>query len=237
VINNVYVYHFTKKENVDSILHNGLKHGTKYNTLGSQLRIGANYFWFSPEHDLMNCKSNKDYECLQIYIDSNYCIIGNMDLISSAFVNFMLEKKNESVYDYRKLVALFDSSAIKYDYYENGLFRAPEIIIQQEISPDYIKVIDPLEISGSFPNNREIYNEKLKHKLQDLTPPDVHHSNIYSMIEYLNEKDVIKKVALHDDAVGLLQSYIINDNHEFFTIELSCNKESNNYINEYITIE
>jgi hypothetical protein len=223
MINNVLIYHFTKKENVESIFQNGLKHGTKYNTLGSQLRIGANYFWFSPAHDLMNYKDNEDYECLQISIDSKLCIVGSMDLISSAFVNFVLEKKNESLYDYKELVKLFDLSAVNYDFYENGLFRAPEIMIQNDISPDSIKVINPLDIIGSFSNNREIYYEKLKQKLCALTLSKAELTDIHSTIKYLEKNDIIKKIALHDDSFGMLQSYIVNGSKEFFTIELTCN--------------
>jgi len=43
----VPIYHFTKKDNVESILMSGLKHGTKFNTLGSQLRIGAIFLAFT----------------------------------------------------------------------------------------------------------------------------------------------------------------------------------------------
>jgi len=218
--NNIFVYHFTKKQNITSILQNGLKHGTKYNTLDSQFRAGANYFYLTPSHDCMNYKNNNDYECLQISVDKNLCVVGNMDLISSAFYNFMMEKKNASLYNYRKLVKMFDSTAVAYDFYETGYFRTPEAIIQNDILPNVIEIIKPNEVTSNFINNRELYNKKLEQKLYELTLSNVQFKNIYTMIKFLEENKIIKKIALHDDSFGLLQSYIVNDTSEFFTVEL-----------------
>jgi len=217
---NVLIYHFTKKDNIESILQNGLIHGTKFNTLGSQLRVEANYFWFSPTHHLMNYKDNKDYACLEISIDSNLCVIGNMDLISAAFVNFIMEKKNESLHDYKELVKQFDASAVKYDAYKNGLFRAPEIMVQGKIPPSFIKIINSLTTAGAFLNNREIYNENLKQKLLAFMPQTEQLDDTIAMVANLEKNSIIKKISLHDDSFGMLQSYIVNDSNEFFTIEL-----------------
>ena len=223
--NNVLIYHFTKKDNVESILQDGLKHGTKYNTLGSQLRINANYFWLSPAHDLMNYNNNEDYTCLQISINSDLCVVGNMDLISSAFVNFVMEKKNKALYNYKELVKQFDSSAVKYDFYKDGLFRAPEIIVQEKINPSAIKVINPLATMGSFLCNREIYNKNLRQKLLSLMPSKEQYDDTRTAVAYLEEKGIVKKIALHDDSFGMLQSYIVNDSKEFFTIEIKQTDE------------
>ena len=212
----ISIYHFTKKENVNSILSIGLKHGTKFNTLGSQLRIGANYFWLSPMHDLMGYK---DFECLEISIEENLCIVGNMDIISSAFFNYMMVKQGNSLHDYTELVKLFDSTAVAYHSYQNGYFRTPEIIVQKDITPENIKVIKSSEVIGKFSNNRKLYNENIKSKLLTMTNNKLH--DINSMISYLEKNEVIKKVALHDDSSGLLHSYIIKDTNEFFTIELN----------------
>jgi len=229
VNNNVLIYHFTKKDNIESIFQNGLKCGTKYNTLGSQFRDGANYFWFSPAHDLMNYKDNEDYACLQISINSGLCIVGNMDLISAAFVNFIMEKKNESLHNYKELVKLFDSSAVKYDFYKNGLFRAPEIMVQEEIHPNSIKVINPITTKGIFSCNREIYNENLRQKLLALMPPKEQFTDTHTTVTYLEENGIIKKIALHDDSFGMLQSYIVNDSKYFFTIESKQTSPKNNF--------
>jgi len=214
------------KENVESIFQDGLKQGAKYNTLGSQLRAGANYFWFSPAHDLMNYKDNEDYVCLQISINSGLCVVGNMDLISAAFVNFIMKKKNESLHDYKELAKQFDSSAVKYEFYKNGLFRAPEIMVQEEINPSSIKIINPLSTTGAFSRNRETYNENLKKKLLALMPSQEGFIDIHTMVVHLEENGIIKKIALHDDSFGRLQSYIINDSKEFFTIELRIDNSS-----------
>ena len=217
---NAVVYHFTKKENVEAILNKGLLPGTKYNTLGSKLRFGANYFWLSPAHDLMNYKNNIDYECLQVTVNEKLCIVGNMDLISSAAVNFFMSKKGNSLYEYQVLAKLFDETSVNYRSYEEGLFRAPEVIVQKEISPKNINIIKSSEVKEKYAHNRKIYNERIRNKLVILS--DNRFSNISSTISYLEEHSKIKKVATHDDSFGLLDSYIIMDTNEFFTIEQRC---------------
>ena len=49
----ITIYHYTKRENLDAILTQGLIPGTKFLTLGSKLREDANYFWDSPMSDAM----------------------------------------------------------------------------------------------------------------------------------------------------------------------------------------
>jgi len=172
----------------------------------------------------MNYITNDDYECLQITVDENLCIIGSMDLISSAFVNFIVEMKNESLYDYKALVELFDSTTVKYGSYINGHFRTPEIMVQSEICPNAIKIVRPSEIPCKYPQNREIYNENLKQKLFSLVSPEMRFLDVNSTAKYLEENEIIKKMAVHDDSFGMLHSYMVNDTNEFFTIETTCSK-------------
>ena len=218
----VSVYHYTKKTNVDKILSKGLIPGTMFNTLGSRLREGANYFWLSPDHDKMGCKNNDDYACLRIIVDEKHCIIGNMDIISAAFFNFIMEKRGESHYEYKELVKLFDMTAVKYNSYEEGLFRAPEIIVQKEIPPGNIKVVNPSEIVGIYPNNHSIYNERIKNKLMELTGKNF--SPINELIGNLEKSGKIMKIAEHDDSnsVQLLHSYLIKATNEVITFEVTA---------------
>jgi len=219
---NISVYHFTKKENIESIFQNGLIHGTNYNTLGSPLRKGANYFWLSPAHDLMGYKGNDEYICLKVTIDTDFCIIGNIDLISSAFYNYVMEKQGRPLYNYSTLVKLFDTTAVSYSSYKIGHFRAPEVIVQHEISPEHIEIATFSEGFDSFADNYKVYYDNLKSKLSTLTNNSF--SDLRSLVHELEESSKIKMVALHDDSFGMLNSYIISDTNEFFTVEQNYHK-------------
>ena len=202
--NEVIVYHYTKKENLPSIFREGLFRKSNYHSLGSSLRNNANYFWLSPLNDGMGYKDNDEYECLQISVDSESCIVANMDLISAAFVNFIMEKKNEALYDYKKIAALYDSTAVKLKDYTKGLFRAPEAIVQGIVLPQQIKTAKVSANENTYTDNRDVYNARLINKNLSLA--------------------LLQKIAVHDDSTGLLTTYKLAGKDEFVTIEelLEC---------------
>jgi len=197
------IYHFAESKNVEVILRDGLIPGTKYSTLGSKLREGANYFWLSPANDLMGYLGNNDYTCLEIEIDSSLCKVVNMDISSASFVNFISAKNSESLYDYMELSKLYDSTAVDYAIYKSGHFRSPEVIVQQKISPCDIKIVQPSDCDNAFSDNLQVYNTHLAEKLTRL----------------MKEKIPIRLVACHDDSTGILESYLIEASNEFFTIQ------------------
>jgi len=193
------IYHFTKKENLQSIFREGLVCSSKFHSLGSKLRNNAVYFWLSPANDGMGYNGNDEYECLQVSVDSDLCMVANMDLISAAFVNFIMEKENKALYDYKKLASLYDSSAVKYADYTVGLFRAPEVIFQENISPKQIKVAKVSVNEDSYANNRNAYN--------------------INTVNQITSLKLLQKVAMHDDSTGLLTTYKFKDSENFVTIE------------------
>lgn len=146
----------------------------------------------------MGYKGNDIYECLQISVNADLCVIANMDLASSAFVNFVLARKHENLYDYKKLVAAYDTTAIGFNGYVTGLFRAPEAIIQSRIPPEKISIAQ-LPIEKNHISNRSVYNENIIEKFPSLTS--------------------MQKVAIHDDSTGLLHTYHLGDKDEYVTIE------------------
>jgi len=193
------IYHFTKKENLQSIFREGLVCSSKIHSLGSKLRSNAIYFWLSPADDGMGYNGNDEYECLQVSVDSDLCMVANMDLISAAFVNFIMEKENEALYDYKRLASLYDSSAVKYEDYSIGLFRAPEVIVQGNISPKQIRVAQISADEDSYASNRDAYNKKIVNQITALK--------------------LLQKIAVHDDSTGLLTTYKFKDSDSFVTIE------------------
>jgi len=168
------------------------------------LRNNAGYFWLSPLNDGMGYKDNDEYECLQVSVDSESCTVANMDLSSAAFVNFIMEKKNEALYDYKKIVALYDSTAVRLRDYAKGLFRAPEVIVQGVVPPQQIKVAQVSAGENTYADNRDVYNARIIGKNLSLA--------------------LLQKIAVHDDSTGLLTTYKLIDKDEFITIEelLEC---------------
>jgi len=189
-------YHFTKRENVEGILREGLLSKSKFLALGSKIREEAIHLWFAPSNDVMGYFRNEDYVCLEADVDSSDCIIAPMDVISAAFYNFFAEKQgNVVLYDYRKLAELHDRMSVPIETYKLGMFRTPEVLVKKRINPENIRVVNPARIRNEFIDNLKIYEDSIK----KFSPQES------------------QKVAMHDDSSGILASYLTKDG-EFFTI-------------------
>ena len=103
------------------------------------------------------------------------------------------------LYDCNKLVAAYDTSAVKCRDYVKGMFRAPEVLVQGNIVPEKIKIAKPYEPKKSCISNRSVYNASIKAK-------------------NLSFK-AMEKVAVHDDSMSLLHTYKIVGENKFVTFE------------------
>lgn len=217
-----YVYHFTLKENVSNILEQGLKARSKYNKLNSKLRDKAIYAVLNPEHDKMGYLKDNSYTCLRIKVNPNECYVANMDIISAAFVTFIGSgEQNKKLSLIQELVSHYDSSAVFIDKYEDGMFRAPEVIIPYDVRPEDISIYSIPTSHKDVCFNTELYNDLCLKKMQSLS--SCHNEEKNALITELILLGVIKKIATHDDSNRLLTTYKIVENNEFFTIEL-CTK-------------
>lgn len=214
-----YVYHFELKENVPKILEQGLNVNSKNNKLNSKLRDKAIYALLNPEHDKMGYIKEKAYTCLKIKVNPRECFVANMDIISAAFVNFIGSgEQNKKLSLVQELVSHYDNSAVFIDEYVDGMFRAPEVIIPYNVSPEDISIYS---IPTSYKDvcfNTKLYNELCLKKMQSLS--NHHNEEKNALITELILLGVIKKIATHDDSNRLLTTYKIVENNEFFTIEL-----------------
>lgn len=218
-----YVYHFTLKDNVPMIMEQGLKIKSKYSKLNSKLRNKAAYALLNPQHDKMGYLKGKEYTCLKIKVNPNDCFVADMDIISAAFVNFIGSgDQMKKMLLAQELVSQYDSSAVHIDKYVNGMFRAPEVIIPYHIEPDKIVVHSDTNLSDTICNNTKIYNEACLKKLQGLSNHTT--GEKIALITELTLLGVIKKIATHDESGGLVSTYQIIENNEYFNIELGGNK-------------
>jgi|GEM_PF-859158 len=196
----ILIYHFTKRESLSSILSDGLLcSNSSFNTLGSTLRKNALYSWLSPTNDAMGYSENGEYVCLEIRVRAGSCIVANMDMISAAFYNYMMEKEGRELYSFKKLVEYYDNSAVNYCDYKCGMFRTPEIIISEDIPPQQIQVLSSSSGKNIFSENRDIYNLKTENTLFNLAS--------------------FFMVAMHDDSFGLLRTYKHRQNDTFITFD------------------
>lgn len=218
----VYVYHFTKRENVPIILQQGLNVVSKFNKLNSIVREKAIYAWLIPEHDRMGYLNDKEYVCLQIKVRPQDCIVANMDIISSAFVNFVGTSEQVANLSLSKdLVSYYDNSAVHIDEYKNGMFRVPEVIIPYYIEPKDITIhsnINSHQYSDLI-ENKKIYDETWLERLQLLANYSTDKKT--DIINRLSRTGLIKRIAIHDDSDELLATYEISKSKEYFTIELN----------------
>jgi len=217
-MNEVTVYHYTPRENVPTILKNGLLNQSKFNAMSSRLRVNASYHLLSPSHDVMGYAGDEGYACLQVTADPAHCVVADMDLISAAYVNYIQEQANESVYDYRKLVALYDASAVALTDYENGMFRAPEVILRRHVPPDKITLAAPADRSDAYAGNRGAYNAAVWSKLSSCAPPGTFRT-MTALIEALTQSGLIIKLAENEDATGPIRTYALKGRDGFFTVE------------------
>ncbi|MBK1812271.1 hypothetical protein JHL18_16735 [Clostridium sp. YIM B02505] len=217
-----YVYHFTKRENVPIILEQGLMVVSKFNKLNSIIREKAIYAWLIPEHDKMGYLNDKEYVCLRIKVTPKDCIVANMDIISSAFVNFVGTREQVANLPlYKELVSYYDNSAVHIDEYKNGMFRAPEVIIPYCIEPKDITIHSNINSYQYFNliKNKKNYNETWLERLQHLANYST--DKVTDIVNMLSHTGLIKKIAIHDDSDGLLATYEIIKSKEYFTIELN----------------
>ncbi|GKX66725.1 hypothetical protein [Inconstantimicrobium mannanitabidum] len=217
-----YVYHFTRRENVPTIMQQGLNVVSRFNKLNSKLREKAIYAWLIPQHDKMGYLNDGEYVCLQIRVEPQDCFVANMDIISSAFVNFIGTSKQErNISLSKELVSYYDSSAVHIGEYKTGLFRVPEVIIPYHIESKDIEIcpnIDSYQNSNLI-ENEMIYNENWFKRVQFLA--NDYTNKREDIMNMLSNTGLIKKIAMHDDSDGLLATYELIESKEYFTIKLS----------------
>lgn len=201
-------YHYSRKENLTDIFEIGLKANSSYSNLGTELRKNVVYAWLSPEHDVMGYINNPDYALLELDVDESRCLVSNMDYISSAYVNSKFnDKKGDETS--AMMLRLYETSSISPLNYVLGHFRTPEILIQGDVKPSKIKLIQKSE---SINRNIIQYNERMK-------------SHPFYQNEKLALCDISKLnidlVAVHDDSTGVLATFKDLERNDFITVVLS----------------
>ena len=210
------LYHFTKTENVEKIKRYGLATSSNYKTLNSKRREHVLYCWLQPEHDLMGFKNSSSYSLLELEANIDDCIVTNMDWISSAYVNKMVNGNTENEL-FNCLIKKYDEEAIEVLNYSYGNYRAPEVLVNKLIKPENIKILENTVYKSNKNIEAYYYNLRVKFNNNNLKSNE-EINDFIKMFGY-------EKVAVHDDSTGLLLT--LRNKSSSDVVTLNINKESN----------
>ena len=135
------LYHYTKKENLDRILAEGLIASSRYEAF-TELRNNVVFCWLSPDSQKI---FDDNSVCLEITVDDNSCIVAEMDYISFA----MMYKYGGAKYGGKNVpvnlqaselfIQLYEVTAIPIAEYADNFF-SPEVLVKGNIEAKYIKI-------------------------------------------------------------------------------------------------
>lgn len=213
------VYHYARVEDLDAISEEGLKPGARTLIVESALRSNSVYAWLAPDFDVMGYNENPRYVCLRARVEAARCRVAPMELISAAYVNHIGrgQPKNEQVA--AQLVAAYEKLALPISVYNFGAFRAPEILVEGEISADDIAVVKAPETGTRGEENRRVYAGRWTEHLIRLLSIQRTLMQLNELTEAAVNRGIAVCVAKHDDATAYLETYMLFETGEFFTVE------------------
>ncbi len=213
------VFHFARTDDLDAISDDGLKPGARLLIVDSPLREKAVYAWHAPEFDVMGYAENPKYVCLRARVEVARCRVAPMELMVAAYNNHIGrgQAKNDAVA--AQLIAAYEKLAVPYDQYNFGLFRAPEILVEGEISADDIAVVRTPEAGTRGEESRRVYAGRWAEHLIRLLSIQRTLMTLPELTAAAANRGVAVRVAKHDDATAYLETYMLVETGEFFTVE------------------
>lgn len=213
------VYHYARAEDLDAISDEGLKPGSQKMALDSALRNTAVYCWFSPDFDVLGYNESPHYVCLRARVDSARCKVAPFELAQAAYVNHIGRGQAKNAEVAARLIAAYEKLAVPYDQFERGAFRAPEVLVEGEVSADDIAVVKSPEIGRKGEDNRRVYAARYAEHLIRVLSIQKTLMQLPELTVAAINRGVAVRVAKHDDATAYLETYVIADTGEFFTVE------------------
>lgn len=213
------IYHYARAEDLDAISEEGLKPGTRKLEIDSALRNNAVACWFSPDYDVLGYNENPHYVCLRARVDSARAKVAPFELAQAAFVNHIGRGQPKNAEVAARLVAAYEKLAASFEQYERGAFRAPEVLVEGEVSADDIAVVKSPVIGRSGEDNRRVYAARYAEHLIRVLSIQKTLMQLPELTQAAINRGVAVRVAKHDDATAYLETYMVADTGEFFTVE------------------
>lgn len=213
------LYHYARSQDLDSISDEGIKPGSKYFLFDVPSRNNAAYLWVLPDYDVMGYAENPSYVLLRARVDTAKIKVAPMELISAAYVNYIGrgQPRNPEIAD--KLIAAYEKVQVPHYDYQHGLFRSPEWLVEGGVAADDIAVVKQPESTGKGEGNRRAYTSKFAEHLIRLLGIQKTQMTLNELAETALNRGAAVRVAKHDDATAYLETYMILETGEFFTIE------------------
>lgn len=213
------VFHYARADDLDAISEEGLKPGAKIMALESALRNNAVFAWLSPDFDVLGYNENPKYICLRARIDAARCRVAPFELAQAAYANHIGrgQPKNEEVAG--RLIAAYEKLSIPLDQHTLGTFRAPEVVVDREISPDDIAVVKSPEAGTRGEENRRVYAARWSEHLIRALSIQRTLMQLQELRDAATNRGLAVRVAKHDDATAYLETFMMVESGEFFTVE------------------
>lgn len=213
------LFHYARMEDLDAISDEGLKVGARVMKVESALRESSVYLWMAPDYDVMGYNENPKYVCLRARVDVARCRVAPMELFVAAYVNHIGRGQPKNHEIAAKLVAAYEKMAVSLDQYNEGMFRSPEVLVEGEISADDIAVVKSPEAGTRGEENRRYYASRYGEHLIRVLSISRTLMKLVELTEAARNRGVAVRVAKHDDATAYLETYMLTETGEFFTVE------------------
>jgi hypothetical protein len=213
------VYHYARDEDLDAISEEGIKPGARTILVDSPLRQKSVYAWLAPDFDVMGYNENPKYVCLRARVDALRCKVAPMELIVAAYVNHIGRGQPKNEEAAARLIAAYEKAALPIGEHTLGMFRAPEVLIEGEISADDIAVVKSPEAGTRGEENRRVYAARWSEHLIRVLSIQKTLMQLRELTDAAAHRGIAVRVAKHDDATAYLETYMLVETGEFFTVE------------------
>jgi hypothetical protein len=213
------LFHYARAEDLDAISDEGLKPGARTLIIESALRANSVYTWLAPDYDVMGYSENPQYVCLRVRVDPARCRVAPMELAVAAYVNHIGRGQPKNPEAAARLVAAYERVAVPLAEYLPGMFRAPEVLVEGEISADDIAVVKAPESGTRGEENRRQYASRWGEHLIRVLGVQRTLMQLPESTEAAVHRGLAVRVAKHDDATAYLETYMLVETGEFFTVE------------------
>jgi len=213
------VYHYARVEDLDAISDEGLKPGARSIIINSPLREKSVFGWFSPDFDVMGYNEHPKYVCLRAKVEVARCRVAPMEFAMAAYVNHIGRGQPKNAPVAEQLIAAYEKLAVPYDNHNFGMFRAPEILVDGEISADDLAVVKSPEIGTRGEENRRVYAGRWAEHLIRLLSVSRTLMQLGELTEAVVHRGLAVRVAKHDDATAYLETYMLTETSDFYTVE------------------
>jgi len=215
----VDLFHFARADDLDAISEEGLKPGARSIMVESALRASSVYTWLAPDFDVMGYSENPQYICLRARVETTRCRVAPMELIVAAYVNHIGRGQPKNPDVAARLIAGYEKVAVPLYEYLPGMFRAPEVLVEGEISADDIAVVKVTVAGMRGEENRRQYASRWGEHLIRVLGAQRTLMQLRESTEATVNRGLAVRVAKHDDATAYLETYMLVETGEFFTVE------------------